>query len=79
MMFALYTMLHISSLLVVLTTSFRLVGSLIGGTVVSLLIESPAQQHANNWTILDLFKEADNSSVSLSLITLMILLLVAVP
>ena len=40
---------------------------------------SNAHQHANNWAILDPFKETINSSISLSLITLMIQLMVGVP
>ena len=69
----------ISSLLVVLTISFKLVGSTVGGAVASLLTESSAQWQANSCAILNPFKEADNSCISLSLITLMILLMVGVP
>ena len=66
----------ISFLLVVLTTSIKLVGSPMG---VSLLIESSAGWHVNNWAILNPLKDADNSYILLSLIILMILLMVGVP
>ena len=42
-------------------------------------MESSAQQLANKQDILDPFKEVDNSSISLSLITFMIQLMVGVP
>ena len=46
---------------------------------VSLLTESSAHWHANKWDIPDPFKEASNSSISLSLIMFMIQLMVSVP
>ena len=69
----------ISSHLVVLTTSFKLAGSAVGRAVASLLTENPAQWHANIWDIINPFKEAANSSILLSLITLTILLMDGVP
>ena len=47
--------------------------------VISLLRESSAQWDTNRWDILNPFKEADNSSILLSLITFMIQLMVGVP
>ena len=61
----------ISSFLVVLTTSLKLVGSTVWFAATLLWTESFAQWHANNWTILDPFKEAKKSSILLSLIMLM--------
>ena len=68
-----------SSLFVVLTASFKVVGSTVWFVVVSFQIESPAQQQANNWTILDPFRETNGQLISLSLIMLMIQLMVGVP
>ena len=48
-------------------------------SISSFFIVLSAQQHANNWDILDPFKEANNPSDTLSLITLMIQLMVTVP
>ena len=69
----------ISSLCVILTASFKSVRSTVWFAVTSLLMESSAWWHTNKWDILNPFKEADNSSISLSLITLMIWLMVGVP
>ena len=68
-----------SSLFVILTASFKSVWSTVWCIIASPLIKSSARQHASNWAILNPFREADNSSISLSLITLMIQLMVAVP
>ena len=46
---------------------------------ISLLTQSSVQWHANNWDTLDPFKEADNSSTSLSLIMFISQLMVSVP
>ena len=68
-----------SSFFVVLTTLFKSVGSTIWFGTVSLWIESPAHQQAHYWAILDPFRETNNLSISLSMITLMIWLMVGVP
>ena len=62
----------ISSFVVILATSFKLVRSTVWCVVAAPLIESFTCQHANNQAILNPFKEADSSSISLSLIMLMI-------
>ena len=67
-----------SSFFVVLTTLFKSARSTVWFATVSLWIESPAHWQANNWAILDPFREKNNSLISLSLITLMILLMVGV-
>ena len=67
-----------SSLFVVLTATYKSVWSTIWCIAASSLIDSSAHQHANNQAILDPFREADNSLISLSLITLMIWLMVGV-
>ena len=69
----------ISSLFVILTALFKFVRSTVWFAVTSLLMESSAQWHGNNWDILNPFKEAANSSILLSLIILMIQLMVGVP
>ena len=69
----------ISSLFIVLTASFKPVRSTVWFVAASLLMESYAQWHANKQDIPDPFKEADNSSILLPLITLMIQLMVGVP
>ena len=69
----------ISSFFIILTASFKSVGPMVWFTAISLLIESSAQGHANKQDTLNLFKEADNSSISLSLITFMIQLMAGVP
>ena len=70
----------ISSVLVILTASFKSVRSTVWVAAVALLLtESSAQWHAKKWEILNPLKKANNSSVLLSLITLMIWLMVGVP
>ena len=69
----------ISSFFVVLTASFKSVRYTVWFTAASLLTESSVQWHPNKWDIFDPFKEANNSFISLSLFTLMILLMVSVP
>ena len=69
----------ISSFFIVLTILFKLVRSTVRFAAASLLMKSSTQWHANNWDILNPFKETDNSSILLSLITLMICLMVGVP
>ena len=68
-----------SSFFLVLTTSFKWVGSTYWFATVFLWIKSPAHQQANNWVILNQFRKTNNSSISLSLITLMIQLMLGVP
>ena len=66
----------ISSFFVVLTVSFKSVRSTVWVVAAaSLLMEGSAQQHASKQEILDPFKEADNSSILLSLIMLLIQLM----
>ena len=69
----------ISSFFVVLTASFKSVRSTVWFAAASLLMESYVWWNANKQYILDPFKETDNSSILLSLITLMIWLMVGVP
>ena len=68
-----------SSFSVVLTVLFKSVRSTVWFVAVSLSVESPAHQHANNWAIHDPFKETDNTLISLALITLIIHLMMGVP
>ena len=60
----------ISSFFIVLTVWFA---------AVLLPMDSSAQWHTNKWDILNLCKETNNSSISLSLIMFMIQLMVSVP
>ena len=62
-----------------LTASFKLVRSNVCCRVASPVIESSTCQHASKWALLNTFKEADNSLISLSLIMLMIQLMAGVP
>ena len=64
---------------VTLTASFKSIWSTVWCVAASPLIKSSAHWHANNWPILNPFREADNSLISLSLITMMIWLMVGVP
>ena len=67
------------SFFVILTASFRSVRSTVWWMVASPLIESSTCQHANNWAILNPFREATNTLISLSLIMLIIWLMVGIP
>ena len=69
----------ISSFFIILTALFKSFGPVVWFTAISLLTESSAQWHANKQDTLNAFKEANNSSISLSLITFMIQLMVGVP
>ena len=78
-MYDLYEKASISSFFVGLTASFKSVRSTVWLAAASPLMESSTQWHANEQDILDPFMEADNSSISYSLIMLMIQLIVSVP
>ena len=69
----------ISSFCIVLKALFKSVRPMVWFAAVSLPTESSAWWHANKCDILYTFKEADNSSISLSLITFMIPLMVSMP
>ena len=60
----------IPSFFVVLTASFKLVGTTVWFVTPLLWVESSAQWHVNNWATFGPFKEAKSSWISLSLITL---------
>ena len=62
----------ISSFFVILTAFFKSVRSTVQSVAALPQIESSTHCQANNWAILDPFKEANNSSISLVLITLKI-------
>ena len=70
---------YIYSFFIILTACLKLVRPMIWFIAISLLMESSAQLHNNKQDTLNPFKEADNSSISLSLIMFMIWLMVSVP